>query len=212
MTVIRQYEPADRPAVRRVCCDTLDAGRPMDMLNDARELLADLLTRYYTDCEPQSLWVAELGGRAAGYLSGALDTRRAQQVMARRIWPAACGSAFLNGVLWNPQLWRLAWHNRRRPAGLRRAAIVDLTAYPAHLHLNLDAAARGCGAGRRLLEAFMEQARAAGIPGLHAWVRADNTGALSFFEHAGFRELGRCPFLWRDSRTLLYSVGMARRL
>ncbi len=212
MIVIRQYKPADRPAVRRICCDTLDAGRPMEMLNRARELLADLLTRYYTDCEPQRIWVAELDGRAAGYLLGALDTRRAQRIMVRRVWPAAIGRAFLNGVLWDPQLWRLAWHNRRLPAGPRRAAIVNLTAYPAHLHLNLDAAARGCGAGRRLLEAFAAEARAAGIPGMHAWVRADNAGALGFFAKAGFRELGRCPFLWRDSSTLLYSVVMARGL
>lgn len=212
MIAIRHYEPADRAAVRRISCETADAGRPLALFDGARELLADLLIRYHTDCEPQSLWIAERDGRAAGYLAGMLDTRRAQQVMARRIWPAVFGRAVAAGLLWRRPLWRLAWHNRRLLAGPRRAAVVDLRAYPAQLHINLDAAARGCGVGGRLLTAFMEQARAAGAPGLHAWVRADNAGALAFFARAGFRELGRCPWLWRDERTLLYSVGMARWL
>lgn len=212
MIAIRHYEPADRAAVRRISCDTADAGRPPAWFDGARELLADLLTCYHTDCEPQSLWVAERDGRVAGYLAGMLDTRRAQRIMARRIWPAAFSRAVAAGLLANRPLWRLAWHNRRLLAGPRRAAVVDLQVYPAQLHVNLDAVARGCGIGGRLLAAFAEQARAAGASGLHAWVRADNAGALAFFVQAGFRELGRRPWLWRDERTLLDSVGMARRL
>lgn len=210
--VIRPYQSADRPAVRRICCDTADAGRPVEAFFSDRELFADLLTRYYTDFEPQSLWVAAPAGRAAGYLAGTMDTRRAQRIMARRVWPAAVGRALCRGALGNVALWRLAWRNRRLHAGAQRAAIVDLQAYPAHLHVNLDAAARGCGAGRRLLAAFVDQARGAGVPGLHAWVRADNAAGLRFFAAAGFRELGRCPLMRREDGNLLYSVGMARSL
>ena len=74
--LIRVYRPDDRDAVRTVACDTADRGEPVEGFFRDREVFADLLTRYYTDWEPQSLWVAEAEGRVIGYLTGCLDTRR----------------------------------------------------------------------------------------------------------------------------------------
>lgn len=39
--------------------------------------------------------------------------------------------------------------------------------YPAHLHINLDAAYRGRGLGSRMLDAFADCVHDAGLPGLH---------------------------------------------
>lgn len=56
---IRPYEPRDRDGVRRLCCETGFLGKPIDPVFEDRELFADYLTRYYTDCEPESCFMAE---------------------------------------------------------------------------------------------------------------------------------------------------------
>ncbi|MCA1808961.1 MAG: hypothetical protein LC725_05870 [Lentisphaerae bacterium] len=117
MPLIRQYLPGDRPAVRRISYDTADAGRPADGFFPDRELLADLLTGYYTDYEPESLWVAEEQGRVVGYLAGALDTGRVRRIMAWRLIPRWCFMAVACGTLfdrtlrpdWATCCWRLFW-------------------------------------------------------------------------------------------------------
>ena len=73
--IVRPYEPRDRAAVRQIAWDTADNGEPVSFFSD-REVFADILTRYYTDFEPQSLWVVDHAGQAVGYLSGCLDDRR----------------------------------------------------------------------------------------------------------------------------------------
>jgi GNAT superfamily N-acetyltransferase len=67
----------------------------------------------------------------------------------------------------------------------------DLTLhYPAHLHINLTAAARGHGIGTALIAAFAKDAAAAGSPGLHVVTGADQRN-VGFYEGNGFHEAGR---------------------
>ena len=58
--LIRPYQKEDRPSVRRISCETafLDADLH-DFFSD-EEILADALTLYFTDYEPESCFVAEL--------------------------------------------------------------------------------------------------------------------------------------------------------
>src|SRR5881392_2235600 len=67
---IRSYRASDRGAVRKLCCETGFLGHPIDPVFQDRELFADFLTAYYTDHEPESSFVLELGGELAGYLLG----------------------------------------------------------------------------------------------------------------------------------------------
>ena len=198
--VIRPYQRTDRDAVRRLCCDTADRGHPIESFFDDRQVFADLLTRYYTECEPQSAWVAESGGRVVGYLTGCLDSRRRERIMRWRIMPAVCGTALLRGVASSVQAWRLAW------AGLRTVAISgwprgpSLAQYPAHLHINLARDVRGRAIGPALMDRFLSQARAHGARGVHATVRADNPAACRFFERMGFRAVGRYHVIFPRGR------------
>jgi ribosomal protein S18 acetylase RimI-like enzyme len=59
-------------------------------------------------------------------------------------------------------------------------------AFPAQLHLNLDANARSRGIGRLLVDAFAAQAQAAGVPGVHV-VTGKTARNVGFYERAGFR-------------------------
>lgn len=58
-------------------------------------------------------------------------------------------------------------------------------AYPAHLHINLAASARSKGIGSRLIEAFVNDARAAGLPGVHL-VTGRESRNRSFYARNGF--------------------------
>ena len=55
--VIRPYEARDRAAVRRISYETADGGRAGRSIHSDGEFIADLLTRYYTDFEPESTLV-----------------------------------------------------------------------------------------------------------------------------------------------------------
>lgn len=50
---------------------------------------------------------------------------------------------------------------------------------------------KGCGIGKQLLQAVMEEARAAGKDKIFLLVLKDNLNARKFYEHYGFRENGK---------------------
>ena len=62
--------------------------------------------------------------------------------------------------------------------------------WPSHLHINLLRAARGHGAGRALMEAWLERLRKLGSPGCHLGTLAENTLAIRFFHSTGFELFG----------------------
>lgn len=64
--------------------------------------------------------------------------------------------------------------------------------FPAHLHVNVDDAARGRGIGARLVERFMAHARARAIAGVHI-VTGAGLRNVRFYERLGFREVARAP-------------------
>jgi GNAT superfamily N-acetyltransferase len=191
----RLYEPGDRPAVRQLCCDTADAGGPADRLLRDREAMADVLTRYYTDYEPQSLWIAEHDGRVVGYLTGCLDTRRCDRITSRQIVPRAAVGAITRGALWHADAWRLlaAFAATVVLGGFPNT--VDLDLYPAHLHINIREDFRGQGLGRQLVERFRQQADRAAVAGIHLLARGDNSAGRRFFQKRGFTLLREQPLI-----------------
>ncbi|MCX6993316.1 MAG: GNAT family N-acetyltransferase [Kiritimatiellaeota bacterium] len=217
--IIRPYAAGDRVAVRRICCDTADAGRPVDRPSpveaffEDRELFADLLMNYYTDYEPASAWVAEqagvpaiaggpvitggpaIAGGVVGYLTGCRDTGRFRRIMFWRIVPRALFKAFWRGTWWSVSTRRLVRWNLPIWWRLLGHRAMPLAGYPAHLHINLRPGMQGQGIGRQLVNQFLDQLRLAGIPGVHLSTRADNMAALAFFEKMGFVHFDRRPFM-----------------
>lgn len=57
--------------------------------------------------------------------------------------------------------------------------------YPAHLHINMARGTRGLGIGSRLIAAFEEDVRRAGLPGLHLVTGRDSRNR-SFYARNGF--------------------------
>ena len=207
---IRAYEPRDRAAVRRLCCETALRGEPMDSLFSDREVVADLLTRYYTDYEPGTAGVAECAGRVVGYLTGCLDRRRYQRLQIAWVIPRASLRAIAGGAL-----------GRRETRRLLRAALRTWRLggawplripgdYQGHLHVNIERQLRGRQIGERLVTRFLQQAAAARIRGVYATVRGDNPSACRFFERIGFAPVARAVIVLpvgaalEDHTTIVY--------
>ena len=187
--VVRQYERRDREAVRRLCCDTADRGRPIEPLYDDREVFADLVTRYYTDYEPDATWIAEWHGQVVGYLTGCADSRRYRRVMRWWVAPLAVMRAIGRGALCSRQSWRWAraalhtsWEGKLHSPDSR---------YPAHLHINIQEAFRGQQIGQHLVERFLDQMLTMRSRGVYAAIRSDNIRSRAFFERFAFTELSR---------------------
>jgi ribosomal protein S18 acetylase RimI-like enzyme len=198
-TAIRSYRSADLEMVREISCDTADIGEPVDRFLLDREAVADVLVRYYTDYEPNLLWVAEYDGRVVGYLTGCLDTRRYRHAMMKITTRAAAG-AVSRGALWRARTWRLL-------AAMVETALLggassgpDMDHYPAHFHINLRRGARGMGLGRRLVESFRHQVDPDRVAGIHVVTRGDNAAGRRFFEAMGFHLLHERPLILPDGR------------
>src|SRR5947209_7229733 len=95
---IRGYLESDRPAIRRLCCDTGFLGNPIDAVFQDRESFADLFTSPYLDHEPNWALVAEAKGRVVGYLLGSVRShfdftlmRNGFPVASRMLWKLLAG-------------------------------------------------------------------------------------------------------------------------
>ena len=187
--IIRPYCINDRSAIRQICVETADAGEPLDNFYSDRELVGDLITRYYTDYSSGYSWVAELHGEVVGYLTAAPDTRAYLKSLYWSIGPQAFIRAIGRGLLFRRENWAMVGAMIRRRGRLVRPPFKVPEAFPAHLHINLLKQARGQHSGRDLIEALIQKLKVNRVPGVHATVRADNEGACSFFEHLDFNPI-----------------------
>lgn len=177
--LIRAYAPADRAAVRDICCRTAFRNMGSDRFVEDRDLHADYWTRYYTDFRPEELRVVEIEGAVIGYFLGCSDHRHFERTMARHILPRLLGRA----------LWRLGTGQYRQAStraylihmlrhGASEAPRIPVRDYPAHYHCNI----LRVGAGRRLYSeltlAFLDRLRAQGITGLHGFITEPAEGGI----------------------------------
>jgi ribosomal protein S18 acetylase RimI-like enzyme len=183
--IIRRYLTTDRQAVFRIGADTAFFGEPIEAYIEDRNLFLDAFYAYYTDLEPEHIWLACADGEVTGFLTGCTDTRLHDRKFIRVIFPR---------LSWN--LLRGKYHFGKRSlhyiggllGGLlhREYTHVNLNIYPAHLHINVEAAWRGYNLGQRLMEAYLDQLRDLGIKGVHLDTTSMNKAACQLYEKMGF--------------------------
>ncbi|MDF7800816.1 hypothetical protein P4C99_15180 [Pontiellaceae bacterium B1224] len=181
----RPFRPADRVAVRHICCETGFMGKPVDPLYSDREAFADFFTGYYTDFEPEYCLVAEsVAGEVVGYILIATDFKRYPARQARVVlrtipsvvWKILTGRygksdfAFLS--------WLLRKAGKETPEAPKQAA---------HFHINILPEWRG-EAGRHLLIAFLKAMPQWGIGLIYGQMQIYQTRrAGKLFERFGFQ-------------------------
>ncbi len=189
MLSIRPATMKDLPATYRVCLLTGDAGQDATDLHADPDLLGHVYVGPYVVGQSDHALVLSDGEGVAGYCLAAPDTR------AFEAWAEAA---------WWPDL-------RRRypivatepPDDSPDAELIGLihapptapgsvvARYPAHLHIDLLARARGHGHGRAMMERQLAALRSAGVPGVHLGVADTNANAIAFYRHLGFDEIAR---------------------
>ncbi len=182
--IIRLFEEKDRPDVREIAWKTAFMGQPASVFFEDKEVLCDLLTRYFTDYEPQSSFVAESEGRVVGYVIGALDARHLKRVFILRMLLPLLLKALARGT----------FLTKKNILFLRGFLVSffkgELSApdfsggYPATLHINLDDAQRRFGTGGALMAAFLELLREKKVAGVHMATMSE--AGASFFKKQGF--------------------------
>ena len=197
----RPYKTEDRSALRSLCCDVADCGDPIENFFTDRDVAADLLTKYYTDYEPQSTFVALCDNRIIGYINGCMDNRRYGLVMFWILMPSLLLKAFKRGIFFRPEIRQLfggVLKNWRRIFIWRKKSFHS---HQGHLHIGIVKDFRGQHVGRNLLNTLLDYAAGWGIAQLAASVHDANKAACIFFEGQGFVVRERYPMvLIRDGR------------
>ena len=118
--IIRPFQPGDKPAVRRIFFETADAGRPGQQLLPDPDLAMDFWTLYYTDFEPESLWVAETEGQVSGYLMGCVSDRLFIRKMVVAVVPAILWRGLKRGSFFKIWLWKFIFINAPKWLAMNR--------------------------------------------------------------------------------------------
>lgn len=164
---VRLARPEDVPRIREICYATAFLGRPANEWIDANfALYTDFWLGYYLKHERENIYVAEIGGKIVGYLTGCYDSRRQHRYMH---------SGFILDMLKGfmcfkyrigrktiALLWRLARDGIRH--GYPRIPWSD---YPVHTHYNIADGYRGAGILFSLWRPFIRRGYEMGLRRVH---------------------------------------------
>jgi ribosomal protein S18 acetylase RimI-like enzyme len=193
---IRQYRPADRDQVARICLLTAAGGGDATGVYSDDALMPEVFALPYVEYEPALAFVVaepstDAGGvdRLLGYIIGVADTAAFVEWWKREWAPGFAAR--------HPSAGAPTEHEPRFTeaqlveAGTtpERMLIDELADYPAHLHIDLLPELQGQGFGRRLIATLRAALAERGVPAVHLGMDAANTGARAFYDRLGFHEL-----------------------
>ena len=185
--IIRKFTAQDRNALRRISCQTAFLGKPYHHFFEDKELLADLLTMYFTDYEPGSCFVATDQDKVIGYLIGSKDSALMRGIFYRKILLRLLIRAAADGIIFKRNTWRFLV-NYVISFFRGEFFMPDFSKkYPAVLHINIDEGYRGLKIGIGLIEKYLGFLRENKISGVHFGTISD--GAAVFFGKAAFKVL-----------------------
>ncbi|HOX54839.1 MAG: GNAT family N-acetyltransferase [Candidatus Omnitrophica bacterium] len=185
--IIRKFEKTDRAGLRRISCQTAFLDKPREKFIEDDEILADSLTSYFTDYEPESCFVAAQNDRVIGYITGSKNVKSMARINNFKIYPRLFFKSLLRGLFFKKNTSRFLFH-LLASFGKGEFSEPDFSRdYPATLHINIDDGFRGQRIGSRLIEKYMSFLRENSIPGVH--FGTTSSGAKEFFLKEGFNIL-----------------------
>jgi ribosomal protein S18 acetylase RimI-like enzyme len=174
--LIRPYHPSDLCAIYRICLDNANFRDP--------ELLGHFYAAPYAIFEPDLCFILTADGTPSGYILGTRDSMAFADRCEREWFPILRERyALPSADDQSPDA------NMIRRIHQGRTVNPALSDYPAHLHIDLLAAAQGQGWGRRLMETFLERLRTVDVRAVHLGVNTSNYRAVRFYEKIGFQRL-----------------------
>lgn len=185
---IRPFLVSDRLSIRKLCADTAFMGEPVEKFMKSREVFADWATVYYTDYEPEAIFLAEYGGKAIGYAMGCVDEKNYSRVFSRKILPALLRK--MPKALFFDRSAATFLYNAVKSFLRGEFSRPDFSgSYPAHLHINIDKEFRGLGIGSMLIRDCVTHLALRKARGVRLATLSKRAG--EFFEKSGFSLLYR---------------------
>ncbi len=197
--VIRPYRVQDRDAIRRVNYETSFLHQPRKFFDD-REVVADALTRYYTDFEPGSCFVAEAEGQVIGYVIGTLDIVKMRREYGSKIlWPLFFKAA-ARGIFLNRKTYAFFYHSLKSYLKGEFKVPDFSQQYPSTFHVNVLDGFRGQRVGNRLILRAVQFIHEQHVIGVQFSTMSNEPTA--FFVSLGFH------VIYQSRRTFLkYALG-----
>ena len=195
---IRPFCRADRPQLRKISYETSFAENPHGFIDD-EEVVADALTVYFTDYEPESCFVAVCENQVVGYLTGAKNAVAMNRFSLKTLYPKLAVKCLRSPFLWRKNSWKFLAGclmgflkgEFRRPDFSKQ--------YPAIFHINIEKNYRGSGVAQRLMEVYLKYLQDHKIRGVHCATLSQH--ANGFFEKLGFTLLFKGPrFFGKEGR------------
>lgn len=193
--IVRTYAREDRRAVRDVAVANAWLGGPGGEAIPDPWIWAELVTRYFTDREPENTWVVarEGGLGVAGFLAGTTDVAKLEKYLPRLV-PGIFVRATTRALL-------LRRAPRRAAASMIRSLLIGELVVPPKVRLHFPATfrfamsgeARGHGLGAKLLERYLDRMRSLDVPGVHVQALAANEELARFLQRAGFQLAASWP-------------------
>jgi len=170
--------------VRDIVVNAAFMGEPAEVFFDDKDILADFLTLYFTDYEPESCFVAVDGARIVGCITGSKNVALLKKIFLVRILPRLLIKAILRGSLLKKKNVIFLFHyvvsllrQEFRMSDFSRV-------YPATLHINIEKDYRNLGIGSKLILAYLNYLGEENISGVHFATLSDN--AALFFQKQSF--------------------------
>lgn len=185
--LIRKFQANDREQIRKISVETAFFGRPWNNFFNDCEVLADSLTLYYTDYEPESCFVAVVKDEVAGYIIGSKDISRMRRIMVLHLIPRLI-IKFLEKSLILKKETRLYLFNAIIGFIRGEFLVGDFSkAYPATLHINIKTGFQHSGIGTALMGHFLNYLEQNKIKGVHLSTMSEE--AKIFFSKFSFSVL-----------------------
>jgi len=189
---IRPYQSADEAAIQEITYRTGFKGEDMTgrgFCDDAR-LWFLIFIAYYTRYEPEHFFVAEDKGnhQVIGFICGTPDTLAQEASFRIRMVPRIVLRLFGYTSWHYPRSFKTVFKMARQYSSGTEDAVNDpiITAYPAHLHINILPGYQGRSVGSRLIAKFEEHMRNLRIPGIHLGTTNKNYKAVPFYQKMGY--------------------------
>lgn len=193
MVVIRRFEDADRQPLRDLFDHAGDSSAVEQLWGHADSEAAVYLLPYI-EREPESLLLADDGGRLVGYLTGCRDSaqfpseseRMDQAITEHKLLFRPRTLAFFLRSLGD-----LAVSRVRREEKIS-GEFAD-PRWPAHLHIAVVEEYRGKGVAEQLMGTWLRLLDEEGVRGCYLQTLVENVRAVRFFERMGFTPHGATP-------------------
>ena len=181
--LIRPYKTEDRKAIRRINYETSFLHKPHLFCED-EEVVADVLTLYYTDYEPGSCFVAEARGEVVGYIIGTLDIKRMNREYGFKILLPLLIKAVVRGVFFNHKTYSFLINSFKSYAKGEFSTPDFTLQYPSTFHINVQEGFRGQKIGSRLILRAVQLIRENNVAGVQFSTMSEEP--REFFINMGF--------------------------